>query len=817
MNQIIRDIKQSWRVLHKNPGFTLVALLSLSLGIGANTAIFSVFKGLILNPFGFAKDPDRLVRLTFNYADGLDFGSFSWPDYRDVKELNTVLTDLAASRMTPMNLRTPDSEDRVMGEMVTANFFDTLGVKPILGRGFMQDEEVTPGASPVVVIGFDFWQQRFAGDVGVIGQTLHLNGHAFDVVGVAPDGFNGVSPLAPTIWAPIMMQSQLMPQEGFFENRGSRGMSVFGRMKPGIDREIAAASLETIIRNLEKDFPGNYQGVSMVTSLINQASMPDRMRLPAIGFFSLLMVVVGMVLLISCANLANILLARNVARRKEIGIRIAIGASRWDLVRQLMTESFCLSLIAGIMGVGLSVWIVALLPSIAPESPFPIGLEASVNFPVLVFAFVISTVTCLAFGLVPALQSTRLNLVNYLKGETEETGKRKHFFRNSLVVVQVAMALVLLVVAGLFIRNLQGSHKIDPGFDLDRILTAGYDLDLQGYDPERGMQFHEQFIRRGSTLPGVESISISRTIPLGLMAVGGWTTGVRVEGYETQMANNYVNMDYNDVGPEYFRTMGISLLSGREFSFQDNGDQPQRIVVNETFAKQFWPNDDAVGKQVFFGETPVEVIGVVADSKLRTLGESPMPYMYRCVLHDKSYRGEMTIQVRTGGSPESVAPSVRGLLREMDPDLPIYQIVSLKRQARFSLYPAEMGARFLSLFGALALALASIGIYGVLAYSVSRRTREIGIRMALGADRRSVVGMIMKQGGGMVGVGISIGLVVALALTRLLSDFLYGTSASDLTTFLATPIILVGVALIAVFVPANRATRINPTQALRQE
>jgi putative ABC transport system permease protein len=835
METLWHDLRYGFRVLRASPGFAAVAVISLALGIGANTSIFSVVNAALLRPLPVT-EPDRLV-FVFNGSLADPYSVSSYPDYVDYRDKNEVFSDLLVYSSITMSARTDDQADLLSGLLVSGNFFDTLGVRAEMGRTFLPDEDKTPGTNPVAVISHGLWQRRFGGDARVVGQQLTLNGQAFTIIGVAPAGFEGAEILETNdIYIPAMMQALVRPPRSGFSGemnpdlltrRGSRWMRMLGRLKPNVTIQQAQAAMTAIADGLAQTYPEDNRNT--IATLFPVSKVDPRAYTQLISVAGLLLAVVGIVLLIACANVANLLLARASARRKEIAIRLAMGASRARLVRQLLTESVLLSLAGGSLGLLLALWTTDVLKTTSPpEGMFSFSLDPRLDVRVLAFTFLLSLVTGVIFGLAPALQASRPDLLPALKDEVASAapGLRRLSLRNLLVVAQVALSLVLLIGAGLFLRSLSNAQAIDPGFDTAKILDAQLNINLLRYTKAKGQELYREVIERVEALPGVESASLARIVP---MSGSGRTNSLLVEGQQGPDnvsrsegtgpdTPNSLSVNSNVVGLNYLKTMGIPLLEGRDFTSQDKEGAPSVVIVNQAFARQYFNEHEALGKHVSLRGVRgpwSEIIAVAGDTKYRTLGESPRPIVYIALA--QNHETGMTLHVRTTGNPANVAAAVRREVQAFDQNLPVTKIQPLTEVLAGSLFAARMGAVLLAVFGLVALLLAGVGLYGLMSYGVARRTREIGIRMALGAGSHSVLRLVLKEGMSLVGGGLVVGLIVAAAVTRLLASFLYGVSPLDATTFVSIPAVLVVVALLASYIPARRATKVDPMVALRYQ
>jgi predicted permease len=824
METMLQDLRYGFRMLIKSPGFAAVAVLSLALGIGANTAIFSFVNAVLLRPLPVAS-PDELM-FVFSGRSDSPYSVSSYPDYVDYRDRNEVFSGLAAFSSVSVSMTIGDQADTVSGEIVTGNYFDLLGVKLPQGRAFLPEEDQTPGAHAVAVISHALWQRRFGGDPNFLGKELTVNGRSFTVVGIAPAGFNGASVgQTADIYIPMMMQTVVRPPRGGYSGemdadlltkRGPRWLNLLGRLKPGINQEQAQAAMSTIASQLEQAYPSTNRGVGVTLFPANKGNPDSRSQTVSVAW--LLMGVVGLVLLIACFNVANLLLSRASARRKEISIRLALGASRHRLVRQLLTESLLLSVMGGAVGLMLALWITDILKStLTAVRIIPLNVDLSLDSSVLLFTLSLSVATGLIFGLAPALQASKPDIVPALKDEATLVGHGSRAFnlRNALVVCQVAISLVLLICAGLFLRSLRNAEAIDPGFNPDNVLNVPLNINLLKYTKPQGRDFYQQVIEKVESLPGVKSATLARVVSL---SGGGRQSSIYIEGQEPPPQDNPNIVNANVVGVRYLETMGIPLLRGRDFTPQDREGAPAVAVISEAFARRFWPGEDPLGKRLSLRAANgpfIEVVGVAKDGKYITLGEEPRSMLYLPLL--QNHETGMTMHIRTTGDPMSIASGVRAAIASLEKNLPTYDMRTMNEQLSSSLFPARMGATLLVVFGLLALLLAAVGIYGVMGYSVARRTREIGIRMALGAQRGDVLKLVLKEGLTMVGIGVALGLIGAFFATSLLASFLYGVSVTDPITFIVISLILAGVALGAGFVPARRATKVDPLVALRYE
>ncbi len=826
MPTLLQDLRYGVRMLLKQPGFTLIAVLTLALGIGANTAIFSLVNAVFLRQLP-VQEPQRLV-FGFGGRPNSPWSVISYPNYVDYRDRNEVFTGLAAYGSISVSLSSDERPELVNGVIVTGNYFDVLGVGAKLGRTISPADDQTPNAHPVVVIGHRLWQRRFNGANDVVGQHLKVNGYDFTVIGVTPAGFEGAELLETSdLYVPMMMQAVVRPPRGGFSGemnadmlgrRGPAWLGMIGRLKPGVSMEQAQAKVAVISQQLAQAYPDTNR--DRIVTLFPVSKIDPQGYSPLLSAAALLLSVTGIVLLIACANVANLLLARASARRKEIAVRLALGAGRFRLIRQLLTESLLLAFLGGLAGVLLAVWTVELLKATPPPAGiFSFNLDFSLDGRVLGFAFVLSLLTGIIFGLAPAWQTARADVLPVLKDEAYASaqGGRRFNLRNGLVVTQVALSLVLLLGAGLFLRSLQRMQSVDPGFDAERLLTASLNINLLRYTTEQGREFYRQVLERVERLPGVEAASLARVVPI---SGGGRTTSFAIEGQPDAPRDTdaQASSATNVVGLRYFETMGIALRQGRAFTTQDNASAPLVVVISEAFAHRYFGGQNPLGKRLRLGGANApwrEIVGIVRDSKYRTLSEDPMPFIFQPLA--QNHETGMTLFVRTAGNPLGVSAAVRNAVQSVEKNLPLNDLQPLSSLLGSALYPARMGAALLLILGLLALLLAAVGLYGVMAYTVAQRTREIGVRMALGAQTRDVLRLVLKEAMTLVALGIAIGWVGAAALTRLLVNFLYGVSALDAATFTAIPVVLALVALVASYLPARRAAHIDPLLALRYE
>ncbi len=809
MANLLQDFRYAIRMLAKNPGFALVAVLTLALGIGANTTIFTWVDGFLLNGLPGIPDADR-VMIFSTYFRG-NYMSISYPDLADFQARADKM-DIVAMDMQPMSLKVGDEAERVYGKLVSGNYFDGLDVHPALGRGFLPEEYKTPLTHPVVVISHALWQRKFAGDPGIVGRAITLNNSPFTVIGVAPEEFRGTYVgLAFDLYVPFQMHQKFMQGGDRLQQRGNHWMDGIAKLKPGVTAAEAQAQLEVISKQLSAAYPETNRDV--VGQIVPVWKAPYGATSVMGPVLIVLTAIAGLVLLIACANVANLLLARASARRKEIAIRVSLGASRAQLVRQLLTESILLAVLGGIAGVMMAFWSWDLLLSFIPRVDVPIALQGSaMNWKTMSYTFGLALFTGLIFGLAPALEASRRDVVATLKDETGGVVGGRGRMRQSLVVAQVSLSLVLLVSAGLLLRSLANANQLQTGFVAQGVWLGSLDLFPNGYTPDTGREFEKRLLEKVSVLPGVQAASLARRVPLGFG--GNSSNSIEVEGY-TPAKDETPFASFNQVSPDYFRTMGIQILNGREFTTQDMRNGQPVIVINEAMAQRFWKGREALGGRVRFGDQWLTVIGVVKTHKYSRLNEPPRPYMYLAL--DQYYRPDVTLHIKTAGDPAALTGSIRTAIREMDANLPLFNITTLDNHILASSFTQRLSGYLLTAFGVLALTLAAVGIYGVMSFAVAQRTREIGIRMALGAARADILAMVLRQGGWLIGIGIFTGLAIAVAAGNLLKAILLNVDARDPLTLASVVVVLTAVAMAATWLPARRATRVDPLIALHHE
>lgn len=811
----MQDTRFALRLLRKSPLFTITAVLSLAIGIGANATIFSAASAMLLRPMPGLAAPDRLVDVG-RVSRSAAFDTVSFPNYTDIRERTATLTDVYAYEIepTPMSLGVDGGAERIYGTIVAANYFSVLGTPAHLGRLLRPDDDSAIGANAVAVLSHHLWKRRFASDAAIVGRTIPINGFPFTVVGVAPRGFQGTTLLKGDMWLPVTMLTQAMPRRSAtdFQSRRATWLFMGARLKDGVSLAQANAELAAIGAALEQEYPDSNKGLSFRAAPL--AVVPGLTGMVA-GFLGLLMAIVSLLLLIACVNLAGMQLARGAARTREIAVRVAIGASPGRIARQLLTETVVLFVLGGVAGLLLSRWLTALLLTVLPQLPVPVSVDLAADWRVVGFTAVMSLVAAVLCGLAPALQARRTRLVPSLKGDGLDGGPAQLRLRSVFVVGQVTLSLVLVIAAGLFMRTLTAAADAPTGFDHESVDVVALDLSLARYNGESGLAFVRELVARTGTLPGVQMASVAVDLPLdgGRMGFGS----VRVAGSPASDDRGMIRADWNIIEPGLFRTLGQPLVRGRDFTEQDTAASPPVAIVNEAFARTVWPGADPLG-QTFEsngrdGSIRVTVVGVAADARLMSISEPAQPYIY--VPLSQRYHSRVNLLVKTSGV--SAIPQLRSLIRDMNPNLPVNEALALSDITALGMIPQRIAAAVAGSLGLVGLLLAAIGIFGVTAYAVSRRTREIGIRVALGAERRDVMRLVLRHGARLSAIGMLIGLAVAAAGARLIQGLLYGVGSLDAVTFAGACLLFIVVSMLATYIPARRALSVDPMAALRAE
>ncbi|HEY6661139.1 MAG TPA: ABC transporter permease, partial [Pyrinomonadaceae bacterium] len=716
MDTLFKDIRYAIRGLMKRPGFVAIAVITLALGIGANTAIFSLVNTVLLRSLPVER-PGEIVSVAVRGKDD-SLSAFSYPNYKDFRDRNDVLSGLLVYRFVPLSLSRSGVNERIWGYEVSGNYFDVLNVKAIQGRTFLPEEDKTKNGNPVVIVSYDSWQRRFGGDPSLVGKDILINNHQFRVIGITPAGFKGTEFVySPEIWLTASMMEWAEPGATWLDDRGTKNFFGIGRLKTGISSRQAEASLNLLSQQLAKEYPEDTEGQTIKVGAPGFI-LPD-LRGAVVSFTWVMMAAVGLVLLVTCTNLAGLMLARATDRRKEIAIRLAMGANRLRLIRQLLTESILLSFLGGAAGLLVALWIVKVLVALKPPIDFPLALDVDIDWRVLIFSLAVSVFAGVIFGLAPALQATRPNLVGTLKDTAAQGGAVKTRLRSVLVVAQIAISLIVLIAAGLVVRTLQQLQTMNPGFNPQNALTMSFDLGLQGYDEARGQQFYHQLMERVRSVPGVESAAVSSYIPLSLNYN---SRNVFVEGKPAERGDNAPLAMNASAGPDYFKTMGTPILQGREFTDQDQEKGEAVAIVNETFVRRLMPElqntADAIGKRFSFRgpDGPFRrIVGVAKAGKYFNIAEDPRSFTWTPMTQDYQSQGILT--VRTKGNPEALFGPVRAQVQSLDANMPLFDVKTLTEHMKFALFPAKVAATVLGVFGLVALMLSAIGVYGITSYA----------------------------------------------------------------------------------------------------
>ena len=805
-----QDVRYGLRLLRRSPLFTTTAVLSLAIGIGANTTIFSVASAILMRPLPGLAEPARLVDIG-RTQDGSGFDNLSSPNYEDIRRRVTTVSDVYAYRIEPqpISLGGEHEAERIYGTTVSGSYFPALGTTAARGR-LLNDADDRPNGPQVAVISYELWQRRFGGDDSTVGRVVNFNSFPVTIVGIAPPHFQGTTIMRADAWVPMAMATVAAPRlpASLFTCRDCVWLIMGGRLKPGVSVAQANAELNAIGVALEKEFPEANRGKSL--RALRSAVFPGEMDIVA-GFIAVLLVIVSLVLLAACVNLAGMLLARASSRRREIAVRLAIGAGRTRLVRQLITETIVLFVAGGAAGLVLTRWLTALLLAVVPSLPVPVGVDFVVDWRVMAYAAAVSLVAAVLCGLAPALQAARADLVPALKVDGESRGARLRL-RSVFIVAQVAVSLVLVIAGALFVRALQHATSIDPGFDQRHVDVVTLDLSLSGYKEADALAFADRLGARVRALPGVEHAAFAADLPLNGNRMGLGT--LSVPGLQAPNGEKTFPADWNAVSPDYFGTLKMPLLSGRDFTAQDGKTAPGAIIINAAMARSVWHTTDVLGRQFVDNEKrTLTVVGVAPDAQVDTLGETVRPFVYVPVAQRYVPRVSLVVKSANGG----VIPQVRAIVRELNPNLPVTETMPLEQITAIMLIPQRIAGSLAASLGVVVLLLAAIGIYGVTSYSVNRRTREIGIRMALGADRANVMGLVVRQGVVLTAVGLAFGLAAGAAGAQLLRSLLFGVSALDPIAFGGAALLFAIVSIAASYIPARRAMRVDPMIALRAE
>jgi len=809
---LFQDLQYALRQLRKSPAFTALAVGTLALGIAANTTIISWINSTLFNPIPGVRSTSNMLTLQRGERSEHASPPFSYLDYADLRDGSKTLSGLLAYHDDYVALTGDGRPQRIYGALTSANYFEVMGVKPILGRTLLASSANERAGSPEVVLGYDLWQNRFAGDPSIIGQTTQINLHTYTIVGVAPRGFQGCkSGLRTELWIPLGMDRQVWGSTRI-EDRSLSWLNVLGVLRPGADHRQVEIELNLLMQRLADRYPDSHKGANQISTDPLWRS-PFGANVYFYGSLPILLALAAVLLLLACANVANLLLVRSVGRRREFAIRLSMGASRWQLVRQLMVENLLLALAGGGVALAITFWTARTLGSFLPFTTLPININASVDGTVTLVTILIAAATSVVAGVVPALRASSLSPAAVLKDEALNTsgGLHKSRLASGLVIMQVALSLTLLVCAGLFVRSLNKAQEADLGFDPDHVYLASFDLDPLGYPNAKALELDRQILARVKSLPGVQSATLADFSPLSFTI---HSEGVLPEGYIPR-PHESIEVDRGIVGPGYLQTLRTPVLAGRDFTDADNAETQRVVVVNQAFANRYWPGQDAIGKRVQISGRWSSVVGVASNGKYRRLTYDSAPLFLTPLA--QRYEDLVTLHVRVDGDPMAYSAAIDKAVHDLSPDLPLFNVTTLKTNMKIGNVFERIVVVFAGSFGLLAMLLAAVGIYGVVAYSTKQRTHEIGIRMALGAARGDVFRQILRQGLRLTLTGLAVGLAVSFAFTRLLRGLLFGVGTTDWITFAAVSISLCIVALVACYVPARRAAYVEPMQALRTE
>ena len=808
----LHDLRYALRQLLRTPGFTLAAVLTLALGIGANSTIFSWISSTLLNPIPGVSYTGNMVTIMRGERTEHPTPPLSYPDYVDLRDNTKSLSGLLGFHDDFMTITGASKPTRIYGALVSANYFDVLGVHPLLGRMLLDAPQNEKASAPEAVLAYDLWRTRYAADPAIVGKTIQINLHPYTIVGVAPKGFQGTkSGLRTDVWLPLAMMSQVWSWNPI-DDRSAPFLNVLGVLRAGMDQHQAENELNVLMQRIVAQYPNDHQGQNQI-SLDPLWRSPFGANVYLSGTLPILLALAAVLLLLACANVANLLLVRSVARRREFAIRVSMGASRWRLVRQLMIENLLIAAAGGVLALLGTVWTARTLASFLPPTTLPLTVNGSVNRSVLLATILISILAAVVSGVIPALRASAISPISVLKDEALSIsgGLSKSRLASGLVVAQVAMSLVLLACAGLFFRSLDKAQHDDPGFDANNVLLATYDLGPLGYSDARGIEFNRQLLLSLQALPGVRSATLADFSPLSFTI---HSEDVMPQGYVPRLHES-MEVDDGRIGTGYFATLRTPLLAGRDFNEQDGPETQQVAIVNQAFVNRYWPGENAIGKRIEADGRWKTVVGVAANGKYRRLVYDPSPLVLMPMA--QSYRNGAILQIRTAGDPLALASAVERTVADLNPDLPLFNLTTLKANMQMGSVFERIAVVLAGSFGLLALILANVGIYAVISYTTKQRTHEIGIRMALGAGKASIFSQVIEQGLRLVLAGLAVGLGASLLLTRFLRSMLVGVAATDWLTFSSVAILLCVVALVACYLPARRAASIDPMQALRTE
>jgi len=812
IENFVQDLRYGLRQLRRSPGFFVLALSCLTLGIGANTAVFSWIEGTLFRPYPAVAHQERLVAIGGTSPGEERGGPLSWPDYLDLQRGCTLCETTFVTKITGGTLSIGERAEVTTGSIVSANYFDAIGVHPILGRGFEAGEDVGRNSHPVIVISYQLWQSRFKGDPQIIGKTQRLNSGVYTIVGVTPKEFYGTFVgWAMNFWVPASMEEDFEAGGYKLEDRGARWIESYAKLKPGVSRQQAQQEVSAIAQRLEAAYPATNRGRGIKLWPLWETPFNDASTL--LPTLKIMFWVAGSVLLIACANVGNLLLVRSFSRRREINVRLALGARYGRVLRQLLTEALIVSALGAACGLLVAYWcrhaLILLFPA---RSGISMHLPGEIDWRVLALSVAICLLTTLIVGLIPALETRNLDVSGALKADSPSvTGSRSRaWVRSSLVIVQVCLSFVLLVGTVLLLRSLEKIRNTSPGFLTTRVLTTKVSIGAAGYSEEQAKAFQDQLLDRVRSLPGVEAAAFARITPLGYISYS--STPIAVDGYQPRPGEQ-PSVDYNQVSPDYFATLGIPLLSGREFTRADDENAPLVAVVNQTTVNRYWGGQDPIGRRLQVNGRWVRVVGVAADSKYESMREVPRPFFYVPLRQD--FAKSPNLNIRTTQPLRTIATALSQEVHTLDPNLALYEMITLQEQVDRSTSPQLVAVTLVAILGGLALLLAAVGIYGVMSYTVSQSTRELGLRMALGAGASNLLRVVISRGLALTAIGIVFGTAVALALTRLMGDLLYNVSPYDLRAFGLALAVMTSATITACLWPAWHATRIDPARVLR--
>jgi predicted permease len=812
LRDVLRDLLFALRQLRKNPGFSLLAVGTLALGIAANITIFSWIDSTLLDPIPGVAHTSDMITIMHGERSEHPTPPFSYLDYADLRASSHSFAGLLAYHDDYVSITGSGKPERIYGALASSNYFETLGVRPVLGRTLLPTLANERTGLAEAVLGYDLWQRRYSGDPAIIGKTIQINLHPYTIVGIAPRGFHGCkSGLRTQLWIQLGMDPEVWGGKRINE-RDNQWLNVLGRLQPGVSAGQASEELNVLMQRLVERFPADHQGANQISTDPLWRS-PFGANVYFYGTLPILLALAALLLLLACANVANLLLVRSVARRREFAIRLSMGADRWRVARQMLVENLLIALAGGAFAIAITLWTAHTLAYFLPSTVLPLALNGRVNGAVLLAALLVSIVTAAISGLVPALRCSRLSPVAVLKDESLSTsgGISRSRLTGGLVITQIALSLLLLACAGLFVRSLQAAQKTNPGFDPDNVLLMTIDLDPMGYSFAQTVEFDRELLARLDQLPGAQSVTVADFSPLSFTIHSDF---VQPEGYVPRLHES-MEVDRGQIGPGYLATMRTPLLAGREFTLGDDPKAERVAIVNKSFADRYWPGQDAIGKRVQVARSWCKVVGIAANGKYRRMVYDQAPLVLVPILQ-RNY-GPQIIHVRTNGDPLAMSSAVEKAIHDLNPDLPVYNTTSMRESMLIGNVFERIAVAFAGSFGLLALVLSAVGIYGVVAYSTRQRTHEIGIRMALGAAQSDVFRQVLGQGLRLALAGLGIGLVVSLVFTRLLRGMLFGVGANDWLTFAVVPVVLLLVTMCACYLPARRAALVEPMQALRTE